>query len=307
MKHISTSINDQNQNLVKTLSINDIELIQSYLEEIIIIKKKNYQDKYNSNNFGDFSWKSKYESEIINNKKLNYIVNFMVSKIQSNNINYQKPIKLLETSELNYLYSYLEKIKLYVKKKASQETISHSIPQNRATDIYDPIKRDVPIDWRTFSVSNNQQQNSNFNIQEAGIRGAVCTRSPKKSLQSMEMGYVNDYNNPYEHGTGQKSMGMLYKKPYDGPYDNSGISSEHLGLPQNMYNERFPGCVRNINIESSLLQHEITKIPGQRNITQQNFDRWNLLPFDPQDPKHIVWKDNMPRGGYPTRNDRLEL
>ena len=71
--------------------------------------------------------------------------------------------------------------------------------------------------------------------------------------------------------------------------------------------KRFPGCVRNVNIESSLLQHEITKTPGQRELTQQDFNRWTHLPFDPQDPKHIVWKDNMPRGGFSTRNDRLEM
>jgi hypothetical protein len=36
-------------------------------------------------------------------------------------------------------------------------------------------------------------------------------------------------------------------------------------------------------------------------------NRFELLPFDPQDTQHIIWKDNMPRGGYPTRTDRLEF
>lgn len=326
MRHDTSFIDNQNQDIepIKTLSIKDIELIQSYFKQIMKIKRE-HQSLYNSDGSGyDFSLDLAKKPAITGNKKLNSIVTFMAKKMPSVRINYPEPIKTLKISELDYLYLYLEKVKNYVKKQASQQlnsptrqqSIFQPIPKNRATDIYDPIKREVPIDWRTFSVPDESQQNFHsgfsshgpfFDNQEPGVRGSVCTRPPKKSQQSMEIGYTNDYYNPYEYGSGQKSMGMLYKKPFDGPYDNSGISSDQLGLSQNMYDEKFPGHIRNVNIESSLLQHEITKIPGQRTLTQQDFDRWNLLPFNPQDPKHIVWKDNMPRGGYPTRNDRLEL
>ena len=64
--------------------------------------------------------------------------------------------------------------------------------------------------------------------------------------------------------------------------------------------------IRNINVESRLLQQEATHLPGQKELTEREMDRFELLPFNPQNSNHIVWND-MPRGGIPTRNDRLEL
>jgi hypothetical protein len=108
--------------------------------------------------------------------------------------------------------------------------------------------------------------------------------------------------NPYSYGAKQNSLGPLYKPEYVGPY----AVGEVFGLAPNMYMEQFPGDVRNVNIESTLLQREATHWPGQRELTSREINRFELLPYDPQDTRHIVWDDNMPRGGYPTRSDRLE-
>ena len=84
------------------------------------------------------------------------------------------------------------------------------------------------------------------------------------------------------------------------------VAQEMRGDLENAYHEKFPGRMRNVNIENSLLQKEMTHIPGQRGTTGKEINRFEQLPFNPQDPRHIVWTDNMPRGGYATRADRLE-
>jgi len=116
---------------------------------------------------------------------------------------------------------------------------------------------------------------------------------------------ADTYFNPYEYGTKQNEFGLLYKQPYIGPYADNPAHVCELGVIN--YGETFPGAIRNVNVESSLLQREMTHTPGQRAITDTEINRFNLLPFDPQDTRHIVWGDNMPRGGYPSRADRLEL
>ena len=116
---------------------------------------------------------------------------------------------------------------------------------------------------------------------------------------------ADTYYNPYEYGTRQNELGLIYQQPYIGPYADNPAHLCELGVVG--YDETFPGLIRNVNMESSLLQREMTHTPGQRANTDVEINRFNLLPFDPQDTRHIVWKDNMPRGGYPSRADRLEL
>jgi hypothetical protein len=117
---------------------------------------------------------------------------------------------------------------------------------------------------------------------------------------------TNKYYNPYEYGAKQNELGSVYKPTYTGPYNNNPDLLQEMGLSDSLYWERFPGDIRNVNLESSLLQREMTHIPGQRELTEKEINRFELLPFDPQDTRHIIWRDNMPRGGYPTRVDRIE-
>lgn len=115
-----------------------------------------------------------------------------------------------------------------------------------------------------------------------------------------------DYVNPYEYGGKQNEMGSIYKSSYDGPYSLDRQTMDEMGMNSNVYKERFPGEIRNVNVESVLWQQVPTHLPGQRKLTEKEINRFDLLPFDPQDTRHIVWCDDMPRGGYPTRTDRLE-
>lgn len=114
------------------------------------------------------------------------------------------------------------------------------------------------------------------------------------------------YYNPYQYGGNKKGLGMLYKPNYVGPYDVQKDVVKNMGLASNIYQEKFPNEIRNVNLESVLVQSENTHIPGQRVVTEKEINRFNMLPFDPQDTRHIIWFDQMPRGGYATRLDRLE-
>ena len=91
---------------------------------------------------------------------------------------------------------------------------------------------------------------------------------------------INDqsYFNPYEHGSRQR---------INDQHTNSHIVS------------------RDINIESKLLQPEMTKFPGQKEICEKEVNRFEVLPFSPQDVNHLVWGDGTPKNGVPTRNDRI--
>lgn len=113
----------------------------------------------------------------------------------------------------------------------------------------------------------------------------------------------NNYYNPYECGARQNILEPINLPTYHGPYKNDSDMLQQMGITGSGKN---PGHIRNADVESSLLQREITHLPGQREITEKNYNRFDLLPFDPQDANHIIWCDNMPRGGYPTRNERLE-
>lgn len=117
---------------------------------------------------------------------------------------------------------------------------------------------------------------------------------------------LKNMHNQYLYDGVQNNVGPLFLKPYHGKYDVRN-ACEDLGISNDMCYEQFPGEIRNVNIESYLLQQEMTKIPGQRIITDKEIDRFERLPFNPQDHRHIVWPDNMPRGGYATRNERLSF
>lgn len=111
----------------------------------------------------------------------------------------------------------------------------------------------------------------------------------------------NNSHNPYSYGAPQNSLDSRYADVRNRNFQPSD------DMTNVFFMERFPGDVRNVNVESVLLQKENTKLRGQRDITEYEINRFNYLPFDPQDHRHIVWTDGMPRGGVATRTDRLEL
>ena len=247
---------------------------------------------------------------------INYLSQQMPNASESRN-----PVENLTVDEITYIQIYLDKIKT---DKIGQLNIQKRNSTNRATDLYDPLERSVPMDWRNYLVPNdnsnavdntgrlnwkaglsksyqtNHQTNTIQNTPEPGSRGSVATRYGKKMMNN------DDYYNPYEYGARQNQLNVPMRDTYCGPYQNDTNMLDQLGLTQNLSNEKFPGQVRNVNVESYLLQGEPTHLPGQNEITQKDYNRFELLPFDPQDPKHIVWND-MPRGGYSTRADRMSM
>ncbi|QGR53881.1 hypothetical protein [Moumouvirus maliensis] len=233
----------------------------------------------------------------ISNRDLHTIINDASKKLPSVNLNSKNPIETLSVEDLVYLQKYIEHIKLQ-KLKQKNNTNKTTLPINRANEIYDPINREIPVDWRDWRT---MESSPVYNQQgtEPGSRGSSSTRIGKKSQQNLGTG---DYHNPYECGSRQDSLHVPFLKPYNGPYNNNTNMLNNMGI----HDQQIPDHIRNINVESSLMQREMTHLPGQREITEKNYNRFNLLPFDPQDQRHILWSDNMPRGGYSTRNDKLD-
>lgn len=243
----------------------------------------------------------------MNSSNLQNATNYLCAKMPSNIQNHPNPIETLTVDDIIYLQAYLEQIKRQKMGAASVPRTPTNrpmqIPPNRATDIYDPLGREVPVDWRTFrSAPSPPICVSN----EPGSRGAACTRTSKRSQQNCSLDQVNDYHNPYEYGARQNTLPPTYMPQYHGPYDRASPTVlNQMGVAFGG-NDRDIPFIRNVNVESSLMQSETTHLPGQRGITEKEIDRFERLPFDPQDHRHIVWRDNMPRGGYATRNERLE-
>lgn len=116
------------------------------------------------------------------------------------------------------------------------------------------------------------------------------------------------FYNPYSYGAEQ-----YYTEPYgqrDFPNPTilrcAGMSSDHGKEQYNDYNHRFPAEIRNVDVESTLIQREPTHYPGQRKLTETEINRFWLLPYDPQDTKHIIMPNGEQLIGRPTRTDRLQ-
>lgn len=121
-----------------------------------------------------------------------------------------------------------------------------------------------------------------LSIQDIEVIQSYLEKLKKKKLQLHSQLHSNPtYKNPYECGSKQNSF-------------------------QPLIQDSFPSHIRNINVESDLMQQFSTHLPGQKKelFNQHRFD---YLPFNPQDPNHLVWIDNMPRGGYATRTAREEI
>ena len=162
-------------------------------------------------------------------------------------------------------------------------------------------------------------------------RKANCTQSytDNRYTQPMHMSYPNGvssfnkfvsnrpaYVNPYELNKKKNELGPVSLPSYEDnhtyeaqPTLNGTNLQQSLSLTSDMYEQKFPGGMRNINIESALQQHEYDPYRtgrGQRQLTEQTFNRFSYLPYNPQNPNNLVWSDNMPRGGHATRKTENE-
>lgn len=238
-------------------------------------------------------------------------INFLQAYLEEIKYENNRPdiIKNITDKELSYMQIYLEQEKINkIRQMAVQNNQKKciSVGQNLPDDPYNNNKK-----VRGFNKYADKQ----------------IVHNPQSSHAMANQG--QNFVNPYEYGGRQNEFGSLVKTTYTGPYTLSrdmtdvpiGFSASNcgfdpfpprgdflsdIGLDSGLYSEQFPGAIRNVNVESVLVQREMTKTPGQRILTSKEINRFELLPFDPQDTRHIIWKDNMPRGGYPTRVDRLE-
>lgn len=253
------------------------------------------------------------------NPKLQGAVNHMVNDYTTKTQQPPCTVYNLSPDEITYLQAYLEQVKIQqIGKMAVQPNTKKCITIGDGKPITEckiPLGGSPRVPSGYPSTPNRMTDIYNPNSDTNPMpdhRGGMATRSGRKTTNEESVESFkpcldsNAYYNPYEVGARQNEFGSLYKPTYTGPYNVKPDLLADIGLDNRMYWEKFPGDVRNVNVESLLYQGEMTHIPGQRELTETEINRFELLPFDPQDTRHIIWKDNMPRGGYPTRVDRLE-
>lgn len=94
----------------------------------------------------------------------------------------------------------------------------------------------------------------------------------------------DNYHNPYEYGSKQNILDTRDRFTYDIDF--------------------VPNVKKEIDIENFLRSCNNPDLSTKKSVTEMEAYRFNQLPFNPQNVDNIVWSDNMPRGGYATRNDR---
>lgn len=174
--------------------------------------------------------------------------------------------------------------------------------QTRLEEAYDsfPISRRTCVQNRNphwKKPEGNYQQTFNYPDQ----------RAIDFKLEERTTASLNPYYNQYECGSKQGTFGDISRDPYLGPYALNPSNLEGMGLTPNQYMfNNNPNGIRNVVVESVLFQREMARRPRQSGLSQIEFNRFEELPWDPQDVRHIVWEDGLPQGGISTRNDRLE-
>lgn len=172
-------------------------------------------------------------------------------------------------------------------------------------------------DLINYYTSKNQSSNfqhrknpiDNLSIEDIVYLQKVLEQHKQKKIKEMrnreppKMQSEEDYYNLHEYGPRDKPLPSLFRPVYRNGYEYDPKMMQEMGITS----PSTPSHIRDIDIESSLRQSDMQRLPGQRNIHCQEQDRFNYLPFDPQDPNHIVWSDGMPRGGYSTRTERLDV
>ncbi len=125
------------------------------------------------------------------------------------------------------------------------------------------------------------KEQKNKNIVQP-VPGRISNQNCKKNIEN--------YQNPYEYGSRQNVLPSQPRPLYQSNQLDATMM-ENMALTPAEYSQKFPNEIRNVNVESVLQQKEPTRFPGQRQLTQTEMDRFQLLPFNPQYPDHLVWKD----------------
>jgi hypothetical protein len=199
-------------------------------------------------------------------------------------------INNMSPEEITKYQNYLQEIKLT---KLQQKTDNITTRARCSKDRY-------KNSWNLF---NRMDENIKLHQHPSDITKQEMSNFPQLTRHSSDL---NFYNNPYEYGSLQYGFGDLSRDPYLGPYSLQGSSLEQMGLDPEQYYHKTPNGIRNVDVETGLSRLEMARRPKQSGLSQIEVNRFELLPHDPQDHRHIVWEDNLPRGGVSTRNERLE-
>jgi hypothetical protein len=121
----------------------------------------------------------------------------------------------------------------------------------------------------------------NLSVQDIDmlIKNLIELRKRKISVMSLPT-ENNDYYNPYECGSRQRSLPSQY-------YNNGQV----------LQNQSM-----NIDIENSLKRDNSSRDSQHKILTETENNRYDKRSTSP-----MVWDDNMPRGGYTTRTERKSI
>ena len=250
----------------------------------------------------------------------------------------KKNVNDLTLDEIDFLQRYVQQIRY--NKSQTQAVNNRPMSRNPVCTNKDFIQsiRSNPSDRMIPALTPNQSGYQTQSSSQSGYQTQSSNQSGYQTQASNQSGYQTQasntdrilsvpssttrmgkrsdtpYFNPYEYGSRQNSMQSVFNQrtmQNDFQMAQTSLPTEdminQLGLDQRSLNEKFPGNVRNIDVESALIHTQSFHTPGQRQTSSVALDRFELLPFDPQDVNHIIWRDGMPRGGVPSRNDREEM
>ena len=232
-----------------------------------------------------------------------------------------KNAETLNPQELSYLQNNLDKIKKNKLQSTRQNNklnnvTPSNIPQQHQTQkfVREPIAYCINLADKDIQRNQNPVQGllpsagmynlqENINIRELStpiFNAPVPTNLGKKKTNNL------DYYNPYEYSGKQQEFGMLERDIHLGPYGINEDLLDYMGIDAQEYIERFPNGIRNVNVESAMKYGEISRNPKQSGLSMVELNRFNFLPWDPQDYRHIIRPDGYPQAGINTRLDKLE-
>ena len=274
---------------------------------------------------------------------LNYLASPMFNTSSNN------PINELNIDDITYIQAYLEKIK--TEKINSQKYINKNFTNNIGYRNSEPTRNGKKNNQSYNLFENNIQQPTiqdpyNYhNPYEYGNKQNIM--KVNRDLPECESFQRNLRNNRFQND--RLSENNIFSNDLKDinvesslqrnmiPSGIQNVSSDNLSrsdrlsseaanstlpltkaqgqYPQIIYREAIDylgGCEGMHSIPAAPPILQMTK---QRMNKEKEIDRFNILPYDPQDTNHIIWNDkqnlyskcsdNISRG-HPTRNDRLD-
>lgn len=143
-------------------------------------------------------------------------------------------------------------------------------------------------------------KNNNLNIQEIDRLIDYLETEKIKQIKMSQINQSKIIKNPKILDINSQSS-RIEKRSNKNPYD---CGSQQHTFEQSILQYYDTDVTKDINVESKLLQREITHTPGQKSKNKIINDRLSLIQY-PHNVDNIVWGNHMPpRGGITTRIDK---